>query len=636
MCGDVRRVGGGAPDVAALGRVTRAMAHRGPDDEGIFEREGVALGHRRLSILDLKPTGHEPMIDAATGVSLSYNGETYNFLELRPELERLGHRFASTGDAEVVLRGYPAWGVDVLSRLNGMYAFVIHDPRDETMFLARDPMGQKPLLYFHHENGLLFASELAALMEHPLVPRRLDRAALAHYLVYESYVAPFTAIEGVRKLPPGHALRYHRRGGRLELWRHWDPIGVPPSTEDRPPGEVDERALEDVLRGAVERHLRSDVPVGIYLSGGVDSSMMALLAADVLGPSKVASYTVAHSVAAFDESAEARATATKLGLAHHEMRLTEGDFLDNVRWVLGKLDEPLADPGLMAAHQVARFAARDVKVTIAGDGGDELFMGYEPFLKWRLGERLAAIPGRGALRALADLMPAQYGYMGLGYKAQIFLRGLDAPPALRNMSWLAAFPPEEAGRLIKDEAVRDQLRPGADGVPPVLRPVAALHAATADRSALDRLSLEYQNFYLTNCICNHTDKANMLVSVEARAPFLDNEVLRHVNALPARFKLDGSVGKAILRRYLARRLGSPVANKKKQGFTVPLALWLRGPMREMAERLLDPTRIAAAGLFDPAIVRTLLADHLEGRRNNYKKLWTLIVFEAWRERFSLA
>jgi asparagine synthase (glutamine-hydrolysing) len=302
--------------------------------------------------------------------------------------------------------------------------------------------------------------------------------------------------------------------------------------------------------------------------------------------------------------------------------------------ILDTMDEPLADPGLISIHQVARFASQHVKVVLSGDGGDEFFYGYAPFHRWRLSQTLAALPHwatRGMLKAAIDRMPAQYGYMGPFYKAQTFARGFGVPEIIRNMAWIGAFTPHELQRLMVGARIGG-LAEGKDGIAQVYEPVVQVHDAAANLSAIERLALEYQSIYLPACICAHSDKANMAHSLEARSPLLDPEVMGMANRLPLAWKLRGAQGKWILRRYLERRLGPAVARRAKRGFTVPIAHWLRGPLKRLAEELLSPDAIRANGWLNVQEVQRLWREHQDGRRNHYKKLWALVVLQAWQQR----
>lgn len=628
ICGDIRRRGGD-PSPAALQAITDAMAHRGPDGDGVWVKENVGFGHRRLSIIDLA-TGDQPMHALNGQLSLTYNGEIYNYVELKAELQQLGQVFYTTSDTEVVLLAYAQWGMEMLPRLNGMFAFALYDWRDHTMLIARDPIGQKPLIYQHNADGLIFGSELAPLLKHPSITSNLDCQALASYLLFENYSAPYTPLEGVYKLPPGHALRFDTNTNELRIWQYWDHIAQtsanPRQTESDPTPD-DFAALEEVLRRAVARHLRSDVPVGVYLSSGVDSSTMVTLASDVLGAENVRTYTIKHTEPSFDESDAARLTAQKLGTQHHESTLTTEQILKSVPTILGKLDEPLADPGLVSIYQVAEFASQHVKVVIAGDGGDEFFCGYPPFNYWGVGERLTNLPRfarDGLLKPMVKALPDQFGYMGTFYKAKTFMRGVGQSPAHRNSAWLSSFWLGDIERLMVNgrEWATSKL----------LQPVDDLYNRTKAFDPVTRLGYEYQQRYLPYNICAHTDKANMMVSLEARAPFLDTEAMRYINALPLHWKLKNGQSKYILRQWLDKRLGAHVSQKRKQGFTVPLARWFRDELKTFAYNVLNPTTQKQLGLFNPAEVERIWNEHQTGKVNHYKRLWTLTVFSHWYQR----
>lgn len=620
ICGELRLNGDSQVEASVLAAMNGAQRHRGPDASGVWIRGPVGFGHQRLAILDVAGSP-QPMTDPSGAITVTFNGEIYNYLELREALQARSRRFLTTGDTEVLLQAYLEWGPAMIERLSGMFAFGLYDARCDRLFAARDPMGQKPWIYYTDAQGLIFASELTALLRHPRVPRRIDRDAIARYLVSEHVPPPATALEGVRKLPPGHALLYHRAAGRLEVWPYWDLVGPARPADDRPLTVADEKALIEQLRASVARHLRSDVPVGVYLSGGVDSTALALLACDLVGGRNVPTFTVAHPDRSFDESAAARRLAQRLGTQHHELRLTAELCAETVPQALAQLDEPLADPGYLSVYYAASLASRHVKVVLAGDGGDELLCGYEPFKVWAAAEWLHRRTGPGfrrLLRRAVEWMPTQDGYMELGYRARVFLRGLDVEPALRNTYWLSAFTPEE-GRAV--------LRHGHD-LPPIAEGVRALHARTAAFDPLTRLGFEYQTTYLPHMICAHTDKANMRFSLEARSPFLDPSVVRWLNAAPAGWKLHGRQAKWILRRWIARRLGAPLPIQKR-GFTVPVARWLRRELRPFAWQHLNPDALEAVGLFDPAVVQSLWRAHQAGRANHAKKLWTVLVAQLW-------
>lgn len=639
ICGDIRRPGRDSPNRRVIAEMNDLQAHRGPDGEGILIDGNAGFGHRRLSILDLSESADQPMSDPETGVLLTFNGEIYNYVEIRSELKALGHRFKSSGDTEVLLRAYLEWGTEVVSHLSGMFAFAIYDQRRQMLFAARDPKGQKPFFYHCGPDGFVFASELTALMAHPDMPRSIDRDSLVHYLVFESFPAPQTPLQGVKKLPPGHCLSYRPNDNDIKTWPFWENNGkqIKEAQLHAPdlPTDADFERLENVLRRSVNRHLRSDVPVGVFLSGGIDSSTLAILACDILGAENVRTFTVASSEPSFNEADEARATAEYLGTQHHETTLRPEQALETVPHILNRLDEPLSDPGLIAIYQVADFASQHVKVVLSGDGGDEFLYGYPPFAKWNLAEFFEKFPlwlKRGLLSKVIDGLPAQYGYMGTFYKAKLFSRGFGRPAATRNSAWIGSFLPNELCSLLINGQDMAMLQPDDEGIEPVYAGIVQTHNRFQDLDPLARLAFEYQDSYLPNCICSHTDKANMMHSLEARAPFLDPELMNYFNSMPSSWKLHKGKGKWILREYLGRRQKNAVAKKPKQGFTVPLAIWLRKELKGLGDELLDSDLIAAGGLFDPSQVRRLWNEHQTGKENHYKKLWTLIVFQAWWRR----
>lgn len=633
ICGEIRLPNGAPPDPSHMQSMADALDHRGPDGEGLWRKDNVVLGHRRLKIMDVGATAHQPMVDDKSGVAITYNGEIYNFVELRDQLRDRGHRFTSTGDTEVLLRGYLEWGEEVVDRINGMFAFVVVDRRRGKAFMARDPMGQKPLFYYKWEHGLIFASELTALQRHPLVPCRLDRNALAHYLVFDGFPAPLTPIEDVRKLEPGFVLSFGLVDGEINQRRFWKLVDRKAPDTGAPPEKADFSEFEQHLKAAVNRHLRSDVPLGIFLSGGLDSTAITLLATDILGPDAVETFTLSVRESSFDEGALARETADILGTRNHTITFDEEDFLERIPGILDHMDEPIADPGHIASCCVSEFAVQHVKVALTGDGGDEFLFGYPPFTKWSLGEAFDRLPrwvGAGIVKPLVGLLPAQYGYMGLFHRARVFSNGLGREQDLRNTAWLSSFLPEEIPEVLLGAADLPALRPADfEGTPMVYDQVIEARQSANNHDSLAKLSYEFQTTFLPISVCAHTDKASMMHSLEARAPFLDMESMRYFEGLPSSWKVRHGNGKWFLREYLRGRLGDSVVDRPKKGFSVPVALWLRDELKGLAEKVLDIDRLAAEGVFDASAVTRLWQDHQTGRRNNYKKLWNLIVFQNW-------
>jgi asparagine synthase (glutamine-hydrolysing) len=633
MCGiaGIVHADGRPVDREALEAMTDAMRHRGPDDRGVLVLEGgtgpsVGLGHRRLSILDLSALGRQPMDDGGGALWVVFNGEIYNFRELRAELEALGHRFRSATDTEVVVHALARWGEAALARLDGMFALAAWDARAGRLLLARDRFGKKPLFY-HYAGGLLaFASELPALLRHPAVPRAVDPQSLSRYLLHEYVPAPHCLLEGVRKLPAGHALSWtpgaSGAAGTARVAPYWTmAFGGNEGISD---AEA-EAELERLFSRAVRRRLVSDVPLGVFLSGGLDSSAVTAFMAGHVPARSIRTFCIGFAEAGFDESAHARAVARALGTEHHEQTLREADLIDVVPQALGCLPEPMADSSLVPTWLLARFARQEVTVALGGDGGDELFAGYDPFLA--LGPaRLAAWAPRPLLALAgraAALGRASEGNMSPGFRVRQFLRGVGRPVMERNQLWLGAFDlPGQRAVLHPDVLAR------LGGFDP-LDEVAEAGAQGPQGDDVQRTVAFYLRYYMAGHILPKVDAAGMAHSLEVRAPFLDTALAEFACSLPSRMKLRGLTRKWLPRRMLRGRLPAPVLARGKKGFGIPLAKWLKGGLRGMAEELLAEDRLRRGGLLEPRTVRGLLTAHLRGERDNRKELWTLLCLQHW-------
>jgi asparagine synthase (glutamine-hydrolysing) len=635
ICGQINKSNNSVVDRHQIEKMSSKLIHRGPDGSDYYSTGGIGLAHRRLSILDTSSHASQPMVDKGTGVVITYNGEIYNYIEIRKRLRHKGHSFRSTGDTEVLLKAYLEWGHEILNIISGMFAFVIFDPRINEVFCARDPFGQKPFFYTYNKHRFIFSSELTSLLTHSDVHKELNLEAISEYLLYESFVASQTPIKHIKKLPAGFALTYKRDHNNFQIWKYWHSSNNQFSHSNNSPNNDDIEQLVDVLRDSVSRHLRSDVPLGIYLSGGIDSSLMTLLASDILGGENIHTFTIGNPEKSFDESDVARRTAEILGTNHHELFITPEDSLNSISDVLDHMDEPLSDPGLIAVSQVAKFASNYVKVAISGDGGDELFCGYPPFHKWELSNILSKLPDgliNNYLGPLVNKLPAQDKYMGLFYKAQIFTRGVGYSKEIRNSRWLASFLPHEIKELMLDGESLLSLSLDNSGYKNIYKHVLDIRSEYSGLDDISKLSMEYQYSYLTNIICNHTDKANMQYSLEARSPYLDVVASQYINNLPNSWKLKNGKGKYILRQYLKSRLGPHVSSKKKQGFTVPLALWFKNELKEFCLDNLSEESISNSGVFNYNYVNKIYQNHLLGKENNYKKLWTILTFINWQKK----
>jgi asparagine synthase (glutamine-hydrolysing) len=616
ICGIVEYDGG--VDRNALARMTAALRHRGPDDEGFHVSNGVGLGFRRLSIIDVAG-GNQPLANEEGTVFLVCNGEIYNWEELREGLERRGHRFATRADTEVLVHLWEEDGPALVQRLNGMFAFALWDAGSRTFFAARDRLGKKPLYYAETGRRLLFGSEPKALLEHPDCPRDLDHDALARYLALEYVPSPFSIFAGIRKLQPAHTLLW--RSGAVAVERYWE-LGF----GDPPPGASDEELADELrerLRESVRLRLMSEVPLGAFLSGGIDSSSVVALMSE-LAPGRVKTFSIAFDEPSFDESAHARRVAERFGTDHHEQTFRAQDLLEALPEVAGWLDEPFADASVLPTHMLSRFTRGSVTVALGGDGADELLAGYQTFPADRVA-RLYRVPRalhERVVLPLAERLPVSTRDFSLEFKLKRFLRGMSAPEEVRHQAWLGAFDQERQRTLL----VRP---PAGDPYEEVRR--AFGRYPNADR--LQRLISLYATTYLPDDILVKVDRASMACSLEVRAPFLDYTLVEFLGRVPSRLKLQGLRTKVLLKQAMADLLPPGVADRRKKGFGIPTAKWLKEDLRELLLDELSPERLRRQGLFDAREVERLVSDHLSGRRGLHKELWTLLMFQLWHRNY---
>jgi asparagine synthase (glutamine-hydrolysing) len=615
ICGIVEF--GGRVDRDALARMTGALRHRGPDDEGFHVSAEAALGFRRLSIIDVQG-GNQPLANEEGTVFLVCNGEIYNWQELRADLERRGHRFATRVDTEVLVHLWEEYGPELVQRLNGMFAFALWDAAQRTFFAARDRLGKKPLYYAETAERLLVASELKSLVEHPGCPRELDHEALGRYLALEYVPAPFSILDGVRKLPPAHTLLW--RDGSLAIERYWELAFGDPAT-----GSDEELAdeLRERLRESVRLRLMSEVPLGAFLSGGLDSSSVVALMSE-LAPGRVKTFSIAFDEPSFDESHHARRVAERFGTDHHEETFTAKALLDLLPEVAGWLDEPFADPSILPTHMLSRFTRGAVTVALSGDGADELLAGYQTFPADRLA-RIYRVPRalhERVVLPLAERLPVSTRDFSLEFRLKRFLRGMSAPDDVRHQAWLGSFDPERQRALL--------VRPTSGDPYEEVRRAFGRYPG-ADR--LQRLVYLYATTYLPDDILFKVDRASMACSLEVRAPFLDYTLVEFLARVPSRLKLAGLETKVLLKRAMGGLLPPGLADRPKKGFGIPTAKWLRGDLRELLLDELSPARLRRQGLFDPGEVGRLVADHLSGRRGLHKELRTLLVFQLWHRNY---
>src|SRR5919109_2888776 len=606
ICGLVSLDGASAPDPAALAAMNETLVHRGPDSEGSMIDGPCGLAMRRLSIIDLAG-GDQPIANEDGRIQVIQNGEIYNYRDLREELRGRGHTFATHSDTEVLVHLYEERGPAFVEELRGMFAIAIWDSRHNRLVLARDRFGIKPLYYRVAGGQLSFASELKALLRQPGFSREIDPAALEAFLAFNSIPAPLTIFTEVRKLPAGHTLV--AEGGEVELHRYARPEPVP---ADQVRAESEEALAEELrgrMRDSVRAHLVSEVPVGVLLSGGIDSATLtALAAAESEYP--VSTFSIGFEEQSFDELELARLVGQRYGTDHHELVLRP-DAVDLLPRLVEAFDEPFGDSSALPTYLVSQLASDTVKVVLSGEGGDELFGGYYTYVADRLAPRV----GRAAplLRPLVELLPSSSEKVSFDYKAKRFVRGAHLPPVERHHAWKEIFSPDAQRELLSSPRISDPLD--------VYR---ARYAETEGAEELARLQDLDLGIYLVDDLLVKTDRASMAHSLEARVPFLDPVVAELALALGTKLKVRGLRKKVLLRRALAPLVPREIVRGRKHGFSAPVASWLRGPMEPFARDVLSRETIERQGQLRPEAVTRVLDDHLSGREDLSRQTWGLL------------
>ena len=614
MCGICGVIGtrGSSPDDGAVAAMLARLSHRGPDDEGTYSGPGVCLGTRRLAVID-PAGGHQPLSDDSGDVWLAYNGEIYNFRELRAELEAKGRTFRTNTDTEVAAAAWAEMGEDALDLFNGMFAAAFYRPGEHALALARDRLGIKPLYYWEGGGTLVFASELTALLAHPSVPRQLDPDAVDAYLTYPFHLGGRAIVAGVRRLPPGHLLVW--RDGYVTMRRWWQPEAADvPSTI----GEARER-LTDLIDDAVRLRLVSDVPLGVLLSGGLDSS--AVTASAVTAQAGVSTFTIAFEEGAYDESAHAQVVARRLGTDHHVELLTADDLRRAPGEVAAAFDEPLNDSSAIAVYALSRLARRHVTVALGGDGGDELFLGYPRHVAASLAGAYMRLPGpvRRFTERLASTGGESTSVRNNKRRLRRFIAGAALHGADRYAEWIRVGRPRD-GLYTPDFAAS-------------LGPEAGLRAPEWSHRGgpveeVDHFDIEH---YLPGDLLTKVDRMAMAHSLEVRVPLLDHRLVEFALGIPTAWKLRGLTGKAILREAMGGRLPAGALRREKRGFAVPVGRWFRGPLREMITDELTSRPFSARAIFADEGVRNLLDEHASGLRDHGFTLWALLLLHKWAE-----
>lgn len=641
----------------ALHSMCEKIVHRGPDSEGLWVDETVALGMRRLSIIDLK-TGDQPVFSEDKSVIVMMNGELYNYREVRAELEKDGFKFVTKTDTEILPHLYQKYGDAFLDHVNGMYAFSLWDARTKKLIIARDRFGEKPLYYGVFDGKLIWASEPKAILAHPSVKPELDLNALRHYISFDYVPAPMSIYKGIHKLPAAHVLMVEN--GEVRTRRYWDIswtadgaggllLSVPPAvaggsfngsdqangrspakTQSRKEETLSEKAeeLKELLSDAVRMRLVSDVPLGILLSGGIDSSTVAAFATQH-APERVKTFSIGFEEDSFDESKYARKVAKHLDTEHYEDKLsatTAGDLISEIgKW----LDEPMSDGSLIPTFLLAQFVRKHVTVALGGDGGDELFAGYPMYYAHTLAAKYNAIPSfvrSGLIEPIVNALPVSTDNMSFDYKAKRFVRSAKYDDVSRHHGWFGSFSIDQHEKLFTKDFLAQT---DAD----IYRGVRELVDASDAKNIIEKAQYADINYYLAEDILTKVDRAAMAVSLETRAPFLDPRVGQFAASIPVEYKLKGKSGKVILKEAMKDLLPHDILHRPKKGFGIPIAEWLKGRLNGLMHEMLSPERLNKQGLFNLDYVQKLIKEHETGAASHHKELWTLLVFQLWYRRF---
>ncbi|MBE2180868.1 MAG: asparagine synthase (glutamine-hydrolyzing) [Chthoniobacterales bacterium] len=615
MCGIAGFIGPGTRE--DLARMTRRLVDRGPDAAGDWEGDGVLLGHRRLSILDLEG-GAQPMWSADESCGIVFNGEIYNYAELRADLAAAGRVFRTDhSDTEVLLEAYAEWGDGMVHRLNGMWAFVIFDRGRRRLFASRDRFGKKPF-YYHHsaDRGcFVFASELNALLEHPGVPRGVSAPAVRKYFAYGYVPAPLAMTEGTKKLPGGHSLSVDIQTSELRVWRYWDYQPEPDAGGS--PAEWREE-LRGVLGDAVRRRMVADVPLGVFLSGGIDSSLVAALAAKDLPRGGLQTFSIGFDEPTYDELPFAARVAEWIGSRHRTETLNLANARGLLPEIYSRLDEPNGDSSLLPTFLLSKFTRREVTVALGGDGGDELFAGYEPFRALHAAAFYRSLVPKAlhpAIISLADRLPVSHRYLSLDFALKRFVRGAARPPSQWIPTWMAGM----------DAPDLQDCFGGADMEEVFSEAIEAWDGIHSE-DPVEKATGFFIRLYLQDSVLAKVDRASMMSSLEVRAPFLDINVVNLARRIPSAWRLRGGCTKYLLKEAARGLLPDEIIDRKKKGFGVPVGAWFRS-----GDMSIDPAAMPC-----PSVAARLLSEHSAGIRNHRLFLWNAWVYGEWKRRTGIA
>lgn len=610
---------------AVLHSMCERMKHRGPDSEGLWTDETVALGMRRLSVIDLH-TGEQPVYSEDKSIVVMMNGELYNFREVRADLEKRGHKFVTSSDTEILPHLYEEYGEAMLEHINGMFAFALWDKRKKKLLIARDKFGEKPLYYGVFGGKLIFASELKVLLENPAVKGEIDLDSLRQFLSFDYVPAPNSIFRGISKLPAAHFLTVEN--GEIKTRRFWNLSWQKSRTKGVPRLSDSVEELRELLADAVRMRLVADVPLGILLSGGVDSSTVAAFATQ-FSTERVKTFSIGFEEDSFDESKYARQVAKHLDTEHYEDKLSVEKAADLISEIGLWLDEPMSDGSLIPTFLLSRFVRKYVTVALGGDGGDEIFAGYPMYFAHKVANFYNGIPSifrNNLIEPVVNNLPVSNKNLSFDYKAKRFVRASKYDLVTRHHSWFGSFSLDEQQSVLS----KDVLAQTSNDIYKGAKDLLEICDAENDIEKMQFLDI---NFYMAEDILTKVDRASMAVSLEVRAPFLDARVAQFAASIPLEYKLKGNKGKYILKKAVEPLLPKNILHRPKKGFGIPIAEWLKGRLNPLMREMLDAKRLREQGLFDAEFVQKLIKEHETNVASHHKQIWTLLVFQLWYDNF---
>lgn len=592
-------------------RMNAKLIHRGPDQDGFYFDKDISLAMRRLSIIDLSEKGRQPHHNEDESIWVVFNGEIYNFQEIKETLEKKKHHFYSGTDTEVIVHAYEEWGFECLNHFNGMFAFALWDSNKKLLFIARDRLGVKPLHYYWDKKRFLFASEIKAILEDSSIKRELNPEALSEFLCFEYVPAPHTMFKNIYKLKPGHYLTL--KGETLSIIEYWDSK----TEENKTYTEQDWiDSTKDLIEDAVEKRMLSDVPLGAFLSGGIDSSTVVAMMSR-FSDSAIKTFSIGFTESSYDESKDARKVAELYKTDHQEKIVEAKEILKIFPKVIANLDEPFGDLSIFPTYLVSEFAKKKVTVSLSGDGGDELFGGYDWYLAQSLAKSFKNIPLQKAIGPFIHKLPQSRKSKGSLNYAKRFLEGLEKEEDLGHVRWMSNIQPEAISNLLNKQ----------------VEPFKALKQYPRYTNSLNNAMYLDIKTYLPDDIMTKVDRASMMVSLEAREPLLDFRLVEHAMSIPANYKIHGLTRKYILKKTMKDMLPKDILSKRKQGFTIPMKHWMRNELKAMIEEKLSKENLQELGLFNTNYVENIIEQHMARKKDNQRHIWSILSVVLWYETY---